>query len=256
MQRNWLPNSRYHYILEQLKKEKTVHLEKLAKTFDVTPMTVRRDLLALEKKGLLERVHGGASVLHPIESFYSEKDKIFQEDKKAIAELAATKISANDTIFINSGSTTFQLIQALAYRDDIHIITNNQRAMAALPEDATVPVILIGGNLRKKTRCTVGETALEQIARISCNKAFIGTDGITLENGLTSPNLQEASVAKAMIAHTYSEVFILAHHTKVGIITTHFIADISEINYLVTTKGSESRLFQELDEQLEILLVE
>ena len=152
-----LPAERRQLILTELDAAGVLRVDEISRHFDVSEMTARRDLDALEDEGLLERTHGGALALQSItvERRYREKDEENREAKETIGRLAADMVSDGETVLINSGSTTRRVIQQLAGRRNLRIITNNVAAVADLPDDTEAEILLLGGRFRSAAGCVV-----------------------------------------------------------------------------------------------------
>jgi DeoR family transcriptional regulator, fructose operon transcriptional repressor len=231
-----IPAGRRVEILTLVKEKGLVSVEELAGLFDVSVITIRRDLEQLEKEGQLERIHGGAIYTRHIktEISYREKDLENHEIKEAIGKQAAMLVEKGDTVFVNSGSTTFQLIKALSEISGIRIVTNNILAAMEITPGADVEIVLIGGTYRINSGCTVGDFAAQTVSQLNAVKTFVGADGISLKNGITSPVSQEAALTRLMIQRTSGPVIVTADSTKIGKVTTFFTADLNRADILVT----------------------
>ncbi len=231
-----IPAERQASIENYLRKEGYAQVEELSRLLDVSPITIRRDLDLLEKTGLVERSHGGArfrNFLHR-ESLYEEKGRAHQEEKAAIGQKIASLIQPGETIFINSGSTTRYVAAALRDRKDIRIITNNITILQVLGAGDGPEVILPGGFYRHQSQCLVGEETLEFLRRVFVDRAVIGTDGLSLENGLTSPVAQEAAVTRTMVEQCQGEVIVGADSSKMGRISHFKTVELGRVDLVVT----------------------
>jgi DeoR family fructose operon transcriptional repressor len=167
-----------------------------------------------------------------VEPLYSQKDSLHKEEKEAIG-LAATKlVEDGDTLLINSGSTTLEVIRQLKNRR-VRIITSN---VGAIPEaiDSEMELILIGGLYRPRSNSLVGALASLSLHQVYGSKAFIGTDGVSVKYGLTTPILEEAEIAREMIERTPSLVIVVADHSKLGVVSNFITAPLDKITVLVT----------------------
>jgi len=250
MSYNLIPAERRQRIEEILNDQGAVRVDELGRQFDVSEMTIRRDLDILEKNGHLERTHGGAVAIHYLagESPYSVKDKANRSLKEAIGREAAKLIEDGETVFINSGSTTLQVILHLAYRKGIRVITNNIAAAMALPEDTELDLILVGGQFRRQSGCSVGDFASRVLSEIMPVRAILGTDGLSINAGMTSPIPQEAALTRMMLERVRGQVVVVADHKKIGRVASFFTAPVSVIDILVTDRMPDNSVCPDLEE--------
>ncbi len=209
----------------------------LAGRFAVTPETIRRDLSDLERSGVLRRVHGGAI---PIERFrtepaVSEKAASMAREKGRIAGAALSFVPENGTVLLDAGTTTLALAQALPDRE-LTVFTNSLPVGLELATRRSVQLYVIGGRVRGRTLAHVGEWALRQLADLRVDVAFVGTNGLTVERGLSTPDPAEAAVKGAM-SRAGQQVVVLADHTKVGEEDTVRFASIEQVDALVSDSG-------------------
>jgi len=242
LQNTHLPAERRQLILAELGSAGAVRVDEISRSFDVSEMTVRRDLDALEAEGLLERTHGGAIALKAVtgERRYRDKDEENREAKEAIGRRAAEMVGGGETVLINSGSTTRYVIRYLAHRKDLRIITNNVAAVAELPEDCEAEILLLGGRFRNASGCVVGDWAVRLLEDLAPSRAILGADGISLKEGVSSPIPEEAALTRLMIERTRGPVIIVADAAKIGKICGFRIVDLPEISELVTDGGADS----------------
>lgn len=223
----------------------TIRIDDLLKAVDASPATVRRDLEALEAKGLIRRVHGGAmsTETRRDEPLFDEKVSVALKEKRAIASKAATLICPGDTIFLDGGSTTLELARLLKSRNDITIVTNSLRATMEL--SGTGPqVILIGGELRRHSQTMVGSLTRLMLGQIHFDRAFMGTIGITAHSATTTdPN---EAFTKELVMKQTAEVVMLADHTKAGKVSFATVGAIEDIDILITDKSFNSKLAKTL----------
>ena len=168
--------------------------------------------------------------------------------KEAIGTRAAELVEQGETVFVNSGSTTLQLIKALSRRSGLRIVTNNiAAALDAEPVEGS-ELIVTGGTLRYSSGCTVGEFALQLVGQLNVSKTFIGADGISLKNGITSPVAQEAAITKLMIERSSGPVILTADSSKIGGVTTFFTAALEAVDYIVTDKNFDEAFRPDFEE--------
>lgn len=208
---------------------------------DASEATIRRDLEWLENEGVIQRTHGGAILSQRLdhEAEYHHRAQILSEEKRFIGEIAASLIEDGDTIFLNSGSTTTQIIRHLPRDADITVVTNNLFATLEIGE-VGYELILLGGVFQPKSNSVAGRFATSNLSQVYADKAFIGVDGINLKYGCTVPSSAEAELDRLMIERTHGEIIIVADHSKWGVISNFEIAKIEQINKLVTDSGLDA----------------
>ncbi len=237
-----IPAERQKKIIEQLKKSGSVKAAELSEIFDVAPLTIRRDLDILERKGVLERTHGGAVLRQSMrdEPSYSEKDNSLLAEKRDLAKAVVSLIDDGDTVFINSGSTNRHVLEQLASeKKKIRIITNNTWAVEIF-RNSEIELLILGGFYRTKARSLAGSFTADALRKVFANKAVIGVDGVSIKHGLTTPAEQEAEVARLMIQQTTGDVIIAADHSKIGVVSNFLISRIDSISYIVTDRKALS----------------
>ena len=209
----------------------------LASRFEVTPETIRRDLTDLERQGVLRRVHGGAI---PIERFraepaIAEKAEAMAKEKGRIATAALAFVPDRGTVLMDAGTTTLALARVFPDRE-LTVFTNSMPLGLELATRRAVQLYLIGGRVRGRTLADVDDWALRQLADLRVDVAFIGTNGLTVGRGLSTPDPAEAAVKREM-CRAAQQVVVLADHTKVGENDTVRFASIDEVDALVTDTG-------------------
>jgi len=236
-----LPAERRQIILSEIAAHGAVRVDELGRRFEVSEMTIRRDLDALEAEGRLERTHGGAIALQAVteERRYWEKDEENREAKEAIGRRAADLVADGDTVLVNSGSTTRQVILHLARRPKVRIITNNIAAVADLPDETEAEILLLGGRLRTASGCVVGDWAMGLLDQLAPNRAILGADGISLKEGLSSPIPEEAALTRFMIERTQGPVTVVADSAKVGRVCGFRIVPLDAVESLVCDSGDQ-----------------
>lgn len=221
-------DGRRNKILEIMQEKPEVKVEELAKMFDVSPVTVRRDLQYLEDKQKLTRFYGGASVKDPEEL---EKD-LTTEYRELIAKYAARFIEDGDTLFINTSSTALHLVKYID-KKNVTAITNNGRALSMEHADG-LSIILTGGELRYPKEAMVGDFAIRNLQAIYAKKSFVGCSGISVECGMTTEIANEVNINELMINNTVGETYILADHTKIGNNSSFISCSLDKIDNLIT----------------------
>ncbi|HKL42428.1 MAG TPA: DeoR/GlpR family DNA-binding transcription regulator [Clostridia bacterium] len=239
---------------EVLRKGK-VKVNDLAKKFNVSKATIRRDLTELETIGILKRTHGGAVPQShtKTELSYLEKEDQLLNEKEKIGKYAAVFIKAGDTIALDSGTTTIQIAKSIDV-EDITIITNSIKIANLLSKKNKIEVILTGGLLRQNTLALVGPLAEESVNHFNIDKAFLGANGITPDGGFTTPNIVEANIKKTFIKNS-ERVFFVCDHSKVYKKSFAKIAQMSEVDGLIIDRINEVTLKEFEKKGLNVLLI-
>ena len=247
---------RLQTIAEKLEREGRIVTKDLVDELNATPVTLRKDLLLLEKRGLLKRTHGGAvkvNRLYPGQAL-NEKEKINLEEKIRIVRKAATFVAEGDTIILDSGSTTSLLAKELRNFKRLVVITNALNIASDL-SDTNVEVIVVGGNLLKMAATMVGPLADDTLRKVSADKLFMGVDGVDMNIGLTTPDINEAKTSRVMM-ESAGEVFLLVDASKFGRRSLGVISPLSAIDKLITTRHLSEEEFQQLNEnEIDVFMV-
>ncbi len=227
-------------ILDLARDAGRVEVARLAEDLDVTPETVRRDLSALARAGLLRRVHGGAiladSPANGFEPALAVRESVHTREKERIARAALDWLPEHGAIALDGGSTTHQFAEILPFDRALTVVTNNLAIALPLADRPDLTVHIVGGRLRGRTLTTVDEVALEYLRRIHLDVVFLGTNGFSIERGLTTPDSAEAAVKRAFVAAARTRV-LLCDHSKFG--RDHFahVANLAQIDVLVSDTG-------------------
>lgn len=230
-------------IIEILMEENSVSVSDLSQRLNVTQVTARADLAALEKEGLLVRTHGGAHLGHHPKIF--ERMQAGSVYKEKIARAAADLIENGDTVIITSGTTTALIAKYLLGKRDIHIVTNNTLLLTHVRNNPQVRVTLIGGEFRPEDEGLVGPMALASLEQFHVSKAFIGIDGASLKQGFTAHTLESAVLVHKM-AEQADQVVAIAHSGKFGKHGFARILPFGDVDVLVTDR----ELTQEFESEL------
>jgi DeoR family glycerol-3-phosphate regulon repressor len=222
-------------ILELARERSELSVEDMARRFGVSRETVRRDLSALQSQGLLRRVHGGAMPTQiSREPAFQDRLVSNPEGKKRIARAAASLFLENDTLMIDTGSTTEAFAVELAQAPKLTVITNSHRVASRISSGPRRhPIYMIGGAYRPDTEQTLGSATLEQIGRYHADHAVLGCGAIDASGGLMDFDFEEAMVARAMIRQSRS-LTIVADHSKFDRVAVAKICDLAEVDRIVT----------------------
>jgi DeoR family transcriptional regulator of aga operon len=231
--------SRRKKILERVQDTGEVLIAALSKEFEVSEVTIRNDLEYLEKKNLLIRARGGAihSENHVgIDQRLAEKNKLHTREKAAIGKKAASLIREGETIIIDSGSTTAEVAKNLGHIRHLNVITNALNIANQLVSHSNINVIIPGGYLRPNSMSLVGPLAENNLHSFYVDKLFLSTDGFDTEQGIYTPNIDEAHLNAIMISIA-KDVILVTDSSKFKRKSLAFICRIDKINTVVTDAG-------------------
>lgn len=235
-----LVEERKHRILNLLRLNNIVKVAELSELFETSEVTVRKDLQDLENEGKLKRIHGGAitDLDTGFEPAMDILEKKHVEEKKKIAQKALEYISDNDAIILDGSSTVKELAKLIASSNlrGVTIVTTSMRSAEILLSNDNIEVIIIGGKIRKNTFSIVGPIAERNINNLKFDKAFLGTNGIDIEYGFSTPTFAVSEVKKAIIKSA-KQSFVLSDRSKINKTTLGKICDISEVDYLIIDDG-------------------
>ncbi len=252
-----LKKERQREILKVVETTGKAEVDALAVRFEVTEMTIRRDLGELEKRGLLERVHGGALIQNDRRGSESPVyDRLLErlEIKRRIGQAAAGLIKDGEKIFLGSGSTTMAVAEALANHRNLTVYTNALNVADALFH-YPVKVIIIGGSLRRTELSLIGDLTEKSIQGIRVDKVIIGIRGIDPVKGLTSDHMEELLTDQAILSISKT-IIVVADQSKIGRVAAIRTAPITAISKLVTNKEGQKDVLQAIHQMgVEILEV-
>ncbi|KMJ58016.1 DeoR faimly transcriptional regulator [Bacillus sp. LL01] len=227
-----LTPERQQKILELVQKQDVVKLQDFVDATGASESTIRRDLSQLEETNKLKRVHGGAARVHQKaeEPSIFEKASINLHEKQQIAKAAAELVIEGDCIFLDAGTTTFQMIPYLENKQII-VVTNGFAHIQSLMERG-ISTYIVGGFMKNKTGAIIGSKAIQSLLDYNFDKAFIGANGVHLKSGYTTPDPEEASV-KSLAIKLANDAFILADSSKVNEVTFAKVAPIESAALII-----------------------
>lgn len=232
-----LSEERRREILQLVQTEGRVLVTDLAKRFRTSLITIRKDLEYLNHQGHLERTHGGALPVKTgalKDSSLEEKSRLHRPEKLRIASAAAQMVREGQVIILDSGTTTTAIARACRHFKKLTIITNGMNIATELA-DSSVEVILTGGVLRPNSYSLVGPLAEESLKKLSADLLFLGVDGFDVRYGLTTPNLLEARVNRAM-AESARRTVVVCDSSKFGRRSLSLIMPTSAVHETITDK--------------------
>ncbi|HCN61381.1 DeoR/GlpR family DNA-binding transcription regulator [Mammaliicoccus fleurettii] len=234
-----LTTERHQLIIDEINQRETVTLQELINLTHSSTSTIRRDLSQLEQRGLLKRVHGGATQIakRHEERNMTDKELRFQDEKQEIARLAASLIADGDTIYLDAGTTTLEMIPFIT-QQDIIVVTNGLTHVRPLLEKG-IPVYMTGGEVKSTTFANIGVNAVKSLERYRFDKAFIGMNGIDLHYGLSTPDPNESEMKEKAI-HLASQVYVLLDHSKFNEVSFAVVTYEKSIELLTSEKAIQT----------------
>lgn len=237
-------------ILHLLNENGQVFVQELSEEFNVSEVTIRKDLDLFESKKLLIRSRGGAMKYENsvgTDHQITDKNKIYYAEKVSIGKIAATLVRDGDTIIIDSGTTTLEVAKNLNKEYNINVITNAINIVNQLIQFNNVNIIVPGGSIRKNSHSLIGPLAEKSLANFYVDKVFIGVDGFDITQGAFTPNIEEASLNQHMI-EIAKEVILVTDSSKFSRKSLAFICPPSKIDIIVTDDKIDQGIKRELIE--------
>ncbi len=231
-------------ILQILREQGSVSVAALSKKYHVSGTTIRIDLTALENEGLLQRTHGGAVPPANRRQLIREpliSERAHYEEKKNIASAAVSLISPNDTILIDTGTTTTCFAEALAVSSvsPLTVYSNDLRVMESLEAKENCSLHILGGSIRSGFHYTYGQQVVDELRRYHFKKLFLATSAIS-ESGLTTSNSDLAAVKRTMI-RCAEEIILLSDSSKAGLLDFEKFADLNEVHTFITDRNIDEK---------------
>ena len=246
------PEERQEAIASLVMSKGRASVTELARAYDVTTETVRRDLAVLDKAGIVRRVHGGAvpaRALHLVEPGVSEREGTRSVQKDAIAAAAAEFFPLSGaTVLLDAGTTTMRIAAQIPADRPLVVVTNSVPIAARLATTGSVSLQLLGGRVRGVTQAAVGDQTLSVLDTLRVDIAFIGTNALSVRHGLSTPDSDEAAVKRAMV-QAANYVVVAADSSKVGREDFVSFAPITSVDTLITDPEISAADSAELTEQ-------
>jgi len=222
---------RESFILDKLAGEGSLSVAGLSRELDVSEVTIRSDLKSLEEKGFVNRTRGGARP-----AFYKDimdRQRLNVGEKNRIARAAAELVHDDDRIMIEAGTTTALIVRHLTGRRGVQIVTNSTLVFSYARLNPSLNIILTGGVFRKETESLVGPVALRAILGFNVRLAFVGTDGFSVERGMTTQLVEGSEIVKAMRGRA-QETWLVADSSKYGKSGFVNVLSLSEVDGIIT----------------------
>jgi DeoR/GlpR family transcriptional regulator of sugar metabolism len=253
-----LAHQRHAYILEHLRDEGAVRVADLARVLAVSDMTIRRDLEALQRRGLVEKVHGGATPTPDgslSEPGFDVKSRLQLAEKAAIADAAARLVRPGIAIAISAGTTTHALARRLIDVDGLTVVTNSMPVADVLYRAGRASqTIVVTGGVRTPSDALVGPFAVAALRTIHVDLVFMGVHGMDRKSGFTTPNLLEAETDRALV-EAGRRLVVLADHTKWGVVGISSIAQLDQANVLISDTGLPRDVQDHLEAEVQQLIL-
>ncbi len=242
-------SERKQRILEYITQKPQITVAELSEVFGVSAVTIRKDLNELSRRGEIKRTYGGAMGIgmSQKEEGEDEKETVNIERKREIAEKAVRFIEEGNSLIIDAGSTTQELAKLIVEKKirGLTIITNAFNIADVFRENSEYDVVFAGGQYRKKILSCVGPYTNNMLNSMNADKLFMGSNGISLTKGVTTPNVLEAEVKQSMMRNS-REHYLLADSSKFGRILLSKVADMDEIDCLVTDSKADEEIVENI----------
>ena len=241
---------RHSEIMDNLLKQGSIQVTELANILQVSSVTIRKDLTDLEKEGKLYRSHGKAILINPFTNnrTVTEKEKLNMDEKRLIGMEAAKLITPNDSIVLASGTTIHALARNIHPESRLTVVTASLQVAEDLAPLDTIDLIQLGGLVRHTSLSVVGKYAEMILSGFSFSKLFLGVDGIDLEFGISTTDMREAEINRAMM-QTAQKTIVLADSTKFERRGFAKISNIEDVDMIIT----DSRLPETTRQQIEAI---
>lgn len=244
-------NERRADIIQILNQKNRVMIAELCERYGLSEVTIRKDLEILKKRNLLFRIRGGAIRIPSTADGNSNDARIeakrlfYYKQKRAIGRMAISLINENETIIIDSGTTTMEIAKNLHNFQNLTIVTNAIDIALEVSKYNRFNVILLGGHLRESSLSTVGPLAESVLKVCYCDKLFLGVDSFTIEKGISTPNIEEANINQTMISMA-KECIAVFDSSKFNKRSFAFIAHVKDIDAVVTDDDIPPQILSEL----------
>lgn len=257
MKESSIPAGRQKEILDYIERNDCVSIKELSNLFSVSEATIRRDLDDLSDAGFVERTHGGAMRIDRSTAYelnHSKKLELMLNEKKRIGNKAVEYVRDGDTIFLDTGTTTYCIANNLWSLKDLTVITNDLFIASSVALDKSSQLIVTGGIRRYEYGVLIGNMTDDFLRNIKVNVAFLAADAIDIKFGVTNATLQEANTKKIALSNSNYKVLV-ADHTKIGKMSFAKVADLSEFDVVIMDNGVDEDDAGEISKMTELVIV-
>lgn len=250
-----IANERYLQILNLLNQKQSITINEITELLGISESTVRRDLTTLDKQKKLIKVHGGAisnkSLYIADEQSLTDKKLIKTTEKKAIAQKASSLIKPKDFVYIDAGTTTYQMVTYIKEKSATYV-TNSIGIATYLLENG-FNVLILGGKIKQNTQAIIGCFAKDYIKNLNFNIGFFGTNGVSIKNGYTTPDIEEADIKKIAMQKC-NKSFVLCDNSKFELVSCITFAPLKDATIITNNSLNNSllALFKEHTNILEV----
>ncbi|MCP4022180.1 MAG: DeoR family transcriptional regulator [Desulfobacteraceae bacterium] len=229
-------SNRHEKIVSLIRTNGFMTVDEMARFFNVTPQTIRRDINFLDQEGYVSRYHGGAGLSLSTENVaYRTRKELLRDEKNKIADITASLIPDRSSLFINIGTTTELVANALVNHNRLRVITNNLNVAAIMAQNDSCEVIVAGGIVRNRDNGITGESAIKFIRQFKVDIGIIGISGIDMDGTLLDFDFREVHVARAIMNNS-RKVFLVTDHSKFGRNAMVKLGSLEEIDTIITDK--------------------
>ena len=236
-----LTKQRKSLLLERLSVDGRIVAKDLAQELGLSDDTIRRDLRELATEGLLQRVHGGALPAAPAAADLNVRRGIASASKQRVGKVAAGLIKSNSVVIIDGGTTALQIVRHLPLDAVCTVVTHSPTIAVALANHASITVIMIGGVLFRHSMVNIGAAAIESMSHIRADCYFMGITGVSIEEGLSTGDLEEAHIKRAFSERS-AETIVLASEEKLAVASPYMVMPLEKATGIVLN-GKKPRTF-------------
>ncbi|AQY51892.1 IolR protein [Listeria weihenstephanensis FSL R9-0317] len=230
-----MKEKRLQLVEEFIQEKGTASLDELCEHFNVSKNTIRRDINKILENGTIQKVYGGVTTTSDRLIPFENRDHSNQEEKQIIGEIAAGYIEEDEIIFIDSGTTTRNIIEFLPKGIKVTLLTNSLDIINAAATLENINLIIIGNNYKRKTKSFVGMDDSNTIDKYNVNKAFMAATGVSISHGLTNSDLLEYEIKKRIVSKT-EDIFLLADQSKYDKSTLLTYCPLEDVSTIVTAQ--------------------
>jgi len=237
---------RWQAVLDLVNRDGAATIDEIGRQLGVSPATVRRDLNRIQARGLITRRRGGASAVEQVRegAALAESRRLHPERKERIGRTAAALVRPGETIFLDGGYTTYQVARHLE-ASDVNVITNSADVVRILATRNGIRLIVIGGEFNRRSGSSVGPGTVRQIESFCADRAILGVDCLSPDNGLTAAGAEFGEVKRAMLERS-RELVIVADHSKLNRFSLYRWGAVEDIDLLVTDAEGDPAALDDL----------